>query len=65
MTNEPISVIIAGVGGQGIILASRVLSVAALKSGYRVKVSETHGMAQRGGIFTADQRRASRLPDWF
>jgi indolepyruvate ferredoxin oxidoreductase beta subunit len=49
MTSEPTSVIITGVGGQGIILASRVLSVAALKSGFQVKVSETHGMAQRGG----------------
>jgi indolepyruvate ferredoxin oxidoreductase beta subunit len=61
MTNEPISVIIAGVGGQGIILASRVLSVAALKSGYRVKVSETHGMAQRGGSVITHLRYGSNV----
>lgn len=47
--SDATSIIIAGVGGQGIILASRVLAAAALRSGYRVKVAETHGMAQRGG----------------
>src|SRR5208283_3967323 len=36
MTSEPTSVLFAGVGGQGIILASRVLSVAVLKSGHQV-----------------------------
>ncbi len=61
MTSEPTSVIIAGVGGQGIILASRVLSVAALKSGYRVKVSETHGMAQRGGSVITHLRYGSSV----
>lgn len=43
------SVILTGVGGQGTILASRVLAEIALRSGYDVKVSEIHGMAQRGG----------------
>ncbi len=47
--NDNISIIITGVGGQGILLASRVLSSAALKAGHQVKISETHGMAQRGG----------------
>jgi indolepyruvate ferredoxin oxidoreductase beta subunit len=61
MTSEPVSVIIAGVGGQGIILASRILSVAALKSGYRVKVSETHGMAQRGGSVVTHLRYGSSV----
>ena len=40
---------IVGVGGQGTLLASRVLGSVALKSGYDVKVSEVHGMSQRGG----------------
>lgn len=44
-----VSVLIAGVGGQGTLLASRVLGAAAVKAGYDVKVSEVHGMAQRGG----------------
>jgi indolepyruvate ferredoxin oxidoreductase beta subunit len=40
---------IAGVGGQGTLLTSRVLGAAALKAGYDVKMSEVHGMSQRGG----------------
>ena len=41
--------ILAGVGGQGTILASNVLSEVALAAGFDVKKSEVHGMAQRGG----------------
>lgn len=44
-----LSVMIAGVGGQGTLLTSQVLGAAALKEGYDVKMSEVHGMAQRGG----------------
>lgn len=40
---------IVGVGGQGTLLASRVLGKVALKKGFDVKVSEVHGMSQRGG----------------
>jgi indolepyruvate ferredoxin oxidoreductase beta subunit len=40
---------IVGVGGQGTLLASRILGNLALKRGYDVKVSEVHGMSQRGG----------------
>lgn len=40
---------IVGVGGQGVLLASMVLGNAAMKSGYKVAMSEIHGMAQRGG----------------
>ena len=46
---EPINVLICGVGGQGIILASDVLCAAAHLEGLDVKKSEVHGMAQRGG----------------
>lgn len=42
-------VIIVGVGGQGILVTSNVIAQAALDSGFDVKKSETHGMAQRGG----------------
>ncbi|HAF07261.1 TPA: indolepyruvate oxidoreductase subunit beta [candidate division WOR-3] len=42
-------VIIAGVGGQGILLASDLLSDALMKAGFDVKKSEVHGMSQRGG----------------
>lgn len=43
------SIVIAGVGGQGTLLASMVFGQIALKLGYDVKLSEVHGMAQRGG----------------
>ena len=43
------SVMIVGVGGQGTLLASRILGSVLLAQGYDVKVSEVHGMSQRGG----------------
>ncbi len=43
------SIMIVGVGGQGTLLASRLLGSALLSQGYDVKVSEVHGMSQRGG----------------
>ncbi|MDR2903224.1 MAG: 2-oxoacid:acceptor oxidoreductase family protein, partial [Clostridiales bacterium] len=43
------SIMIVGVGGQGTLLASRIIGNAAIKAGYDVKVSEVHGMSQRGG----------------
>lgn len=43
------SVMIVGVGGQGSLLASKLLGAVLLKEGYDVKVSEVHGMSQRGG----------------
>jgi len=43
------NIMIVGVGGQGSLLASRILGNAVLAAGYDVKVSEVHGMSQRGG----------------
>lgn len=43
------SVMIVGVGGQGSLLASRILGNVLLSEGFEVKVSEVHGMSQRGG----------------
>ncbi|NMB44178.1 MAG: indolepyruvate oxidoreductase subunit beta [Clostridiales bacterium] len=43
------NIMIVGVGGQGTLLTSRVLGGVMLQAGYDVKVSEVHGMAQRGG----------------
>ncbi len=43
------NIVIAGVGGQGTLLSSVILGQVALKLGYDVKISEVHGMAQRGG----------------
>ncbi len=47
------NILIVGVGGQGVILASEILSAVAIKTGYDVKKSEVHGMAQRGGVVTS------------
>jgi indolepyruvate ferredoxin oxidoreductase, beta subunit len=47
---ENLRIFLTGVGGQGTLLASRVLGEAALAAGLDPLVSETHGMAQRGGI---------------
>lgn len=43
------NIMIVGVGGQGTLLASRILGNVAIKEGFDVKVSEVHGMSQRGG----------------
>lgn len=50
------NVILAGLGGQGVIKASDVLSEAAFNAGYEVKKSELHGMSQRGGSVCSDVR---------
>jgi indolepyruvate ferredoxin oxidoreductase beta subunit len=50
------NVILAGLGGQGVIKASDVLSEAAFAAGYEVKKSELHGMSQRGGSVCSDVR---------
>ncbi|MCS7369203.1 MAG: indolepyruvate oxidoreductase subunit beta [archaeon GBS-70-058] len=49
MINE-FNVVVCGVGGQGILTFSRILASAAVKLGYNVRVGETLGMSQRGGI---------------
>lgn len=43
------NVMIVGVGGQGTLLTSRIIGKAAIEMGFDVKISEVHGMAQRGG----------------
>ena len=43
------NILIAGVGGQGTVLTAKVLSRLLIKKGYDMKVSEIHGMSQRGG----------------
>jgi indolepyruvate ferredoxin oxidoreductase beta subunit len=46
---EPVNVIIVGVGGQGVIMVSKVLATICQMQGHQVKQSEVHGMAKRGG----------------
>ena len=43
------NIVIVGVGGQGTLLASKILGQLAMNNGYEVRVSEVHGMSQRGG----------------
>lgn len=50
------NILLVGVGGQGTILASKILSHVALAQGYEVKMSEIHGMAQRGGSVVTQVR---------
>jgi len=56
-----ISIVIVGVGGQGTLLASRILGALALKLGLDVKVSEVHGMAQRGGSVVTFVRMGKQI----
>ena len=56
------TVLLCGVGGQGTILAADLLAHAALAAGTSVKVSEIHGMAQRGGAVTTVVRFGDEVP---
>ena len=51
-----VDIYLAGVGGQGIITASRIIGDAAVDAGHNVLLSETHGMAQRGGSVVCTAR---------
>ena len=55
------NVIICGTGGQGILMASEVLCSAAWRSGFDVKKSEVHGMAQRGGSVSSHVRFGEKV----
>lgn len=50
------NVVLAGVGGQGTLLAAEIIGTAAVRDGLNVRVSEIHGMAQRGGAVTSNVR---------
>jgi len=55
------NILLCGVGGQGIILASKLLSEAALLAGYDIKQSEVHGMSQRGGSVVSYIRLGEKI----
>lgn len=50
------SILLVGVGGQGTILASKILTIGLMEEGYDVKMSEIHGMSQRGGSVSSQVR---------
>jgi indolepyruvate ferredoxin oxidoreductase beta subunit len=59
--SETKNILLVGVGGQGIILASKILSKGLIDAGYDVKMSEVHGMAQRGGSVTTQVRYGKKV----
>ena len=61
MSNKPTNVVIAGLGGQGVIKASDILADVAFSAGVDVKKSELHGMSQRGGSVSSDVRFGGRV----
>jgi indolepyruvate ferredoxin oxidoreductase beta subunit len=61
MNDDVKSILLAGVGGQGILRASDILCLAFMASGLDVKKSEVHGMAQRGGCVTSHVRYGRKV----
>jgi indolepyruvate ferredoxin oxidoreductase, beta subunit len=59
--NKTTNVIVVGTGGQGVILASEILSDVAMLCGLDAKKSEIHGMSQRGGIVTSHVRYSKHV----
>lgn len=59
--SEVKNILLVGVGGQGTILASKILSEGLVRSGYDVKMSEIHGMSQRGGNVSTQIRYGKKV----
>jgi len=59
--NHVVNIIIAGLGGQGVLKASDIVAEAAFRAGHDVKKSEVHGMSQRGGSVASDVRYGQRV----
>jgi indolepyruvate ferredoxin oxidoreductase beta subunit len=58
---RPTNVVVAGLGGQGVLKASDILAEVAFSTGVDVKKSELHGMSQRGGSVSSDVRFGERV----
>jgi indolepyruvate ferredoxin oxidoreductase beta subunit len=61
MADRVTNVVIAGLGGQGVLKASDILADAARRAGLDVKKAEVHGMSQRGGSVTSDVRFGTKV----
>lgn len=61
MSHQITNILLVGVGGQGILLASEILSEAAMLAGFDVKKSEIHGMSQRGGSVVSHVRYGTEV----
>jgi indolepyruvate ferredoxin oxidoreductase beta subunit len=55
------NILLVGVGGQGTILASKLLTIGLMEKGYDVKMSEIHGMSQRGGSVSSQIRYGEKV----
>lgn len=60
---ETKNIMIVGVGGQGTLLTSRILGGLAMEAGFDVKISEVHGMAQRGGSVVTYVRYGAQVAE--
>lgn len=58
---EVINIVLAGIGGTGVILSSSIVAEAAFLAGYDVRKSEIHGMSQRGGSVSSDVRFGTKV----
>ncbi len=61
MDQKTTNILVSGVGGQGVILATDIMSEVFMEAGYDVKKSEVHGMAMRGGIVTSHFRFGKKV----
>ena len=61
MNDEVMNIVVAGIGGQGVLKSTDIVADAAFRSGYDVKKSEIHGMSQRGGSVSSDVRFGDRV----
>jgi len=56
MPSDIVNIVVAGLGGQGVLKASDIIADAAFRAGFDVKKAEVHGMSQRGGSVSSDVR---------
>ena len=61
MSDKSYNILIVGVGGQGVLLASEIISEIALREGLDIKKSEVHGMSQRGGVVSSHVKLAPKV----
>lgn len=60
-SNKVVNILVVGIGGQGVMTASEILSEAAVSQGYDVKKTEVAGMSQRGGVVSSHVRFGPRV----
>ncbi|HEY3439350.1 MAG TPA: 2-oxoacid:acceptor oxidoreductase family protein [Paludibaculum sp.] len=61
MCNKVLNIVVAGLGGQGVLKASDIVAEVAFTAGLDVKKSEIHGMSQRGGSVSSDVRYGAKV----